>query len=69
MSSVFFNNGIEEFLQILQSHAETQEEVAAHTAQALSCIADIMHIGKVEVYLSAPQSKLRDKIDDFSNGL
>ncbi|MBE5875096.1 MAG: EAL domain-containing protein, partial [Lachnospiraceae bacterium] len=69
MSSVFFNNGIEEFLQILQSHAETQEEVAAHTAQALSCIADIMHIGKVEVYLSAPQSKLRDKIDDFSNVL
>ena len=69
MSNMFCNKGIAEFFQIVQKRAESMEEAAVQIEQAIVCIADVMHIGKANVYLSAPRSKLRNKIDNFNSVL
>lgn len=69
MSEVLFDEQIEEFLRIVQGQAETQEEAAANIVRALDSVADSLHIGKVDTYLSVPQTKLREQIDDLSRVL
>ena len=69
MDRVLINERIEAFLQMIQGHAETQEEVVAYTARALEGVAEDLHIGKVDSYLSVPKSKLREQIKELSRVL
>lgn len=69
MDGRLFGEQMEEFLRIVQGHAETQEEVAANIVRALDAVAESLHIGKVDTYLSVPRTKLREQIDDMSRVL
>ncbi len=69
MSKIFNSKNVERFFEIMQQPKRSQTEVIEQTRQAISCIVEEMHIGKVTISLSVPQSKLRAQIDNFTSDL
>lgn len=69
MGELFCGKGIESFFEIIQRPVRSNEELLGNVRQAVSCIQDVMHIGKVTLNLSVPQSKLRAQIDNLTSVL
>lgn len=69
MGVVFCNKEMKKFLNIIQRLTRTDEEVLTNIRQAINCVEDIMHIGKVSMDLSVSRNKLRVREHYFSRVL
>lgn len=69
MGTLFCKNEMKNFLDIIQRLARTNEEVLLNVRQAIACVDDIIHIGKVTIDLTVPQTKLRAQLQNFSSVL
>lgn len=65
MGSLFCDDKVKSFFEILQRPVCSQEELVECTKQAFTCIAEKLHIGKVTSKLSAPRTTLRAPIDNL----
>ncbi len=69
MGKLFSSKNMERFLEILHMPVGSREELVVNARLALECIVREMHIGKVTVNLSIPQSQLRAQIADLTYSL
>lgn len=69
MGKLFNSKNMELFLTLLHKPVSSREELVGNVRLALECIAEEMHIGKVTVNLSMPQSQLRAQIVDLTHTL
>ena len=67
MSEFFDSKGIKEFFELIQKPVRSSEELVGNVRQALSYIAEDMHLGKAVLNLSVPQSQLRSQIDNLTS--
>ena len=65
MGILFSGNEMKSFLDIIQRLSRNNDEVIMNVRQAIDCIDDIMHVGKVTLDLSVPETKLRAQVQDF----
>ncbi|MBR4085981.1 MAG: GGDEF domain-containing protein [Lachnospiraceae bacterium] len=69
MGALFYKDEMKQFLDIIQRLSRTSDEVLLNVRQAIACVEDIIHIGKVTIDLSVPQTKLRAQVQNFSSVL
>jgi len=69
MGTLFCSNEMKQFLEMIQRTGRSSEEVLANVNKAILCVSDEMHMGKVTLDLSVPQSKLRTQVQSFSSVL
>lgn len=69
MGTLFCRNEMKYFLDIVQRLSRTSDEVLMNIRQAITCVEDIMHVGKVTIDLSVPQTRLRAQEQNFSSVL
>ena len=69
MGSLFCDDKVKSFFEIMQRSVCSQEELVECSKQALACIAGNLHIGKVTSRLSVPRTKLRAPIDNLISTL
>ncbi len=67
MSELFGSKGIKEFLELVQKPVRSSEELLVNVQKALVFIAQDIHLGKVVISLSVPQSKLRAQIENMTS--
>ena len=67
MGKLFCSDKVERFFELIQRPVFSQEEQEESARQAIACIAEEMHIGKVTVKVSLPQFKLRTKADNLTS--
>jgi len=69
VGTLFCRNEMKYFLDIVQRLSRTSDEVLMNVRQAITCVEDIMHVGKVTIDLSVPQTRLRAQEQNFSGVL
>lgn len=67
MSEFFGSSGIKEFFELVQKPVRSSEELLEYVKRAITYIADGMHLGRVVINLSVPQSKLRAQIENLTS--
>lgn len=67
MSNFFGSEEIKEFLELVQKPVRSSEELLINVKRAIMYIANDMHMGKVVISLSVPQSKLRAQIENLTS--
>lgn len=67
MSEFFGSSGIKEFFELVQKPVRSSEELLEYVKRAITYIAEGMHLGRVVINFSVPQSKLRAQIENLTS--
>lgn len=67
MDNILLNNKMIEFFELLHKPVRSQEDLLINVNRALAAIEEDIHIGRVDISLSAPQTKLRSQINNLSS--
>lgn len=66
MGALFSNKEMKQFFDMMQKPVRSIGEVMVNVRQAIICIEEKMHMGKVIIELSVPQTKLRAQEQNFT---
>lgn len=69
MGTLFCSNEMKQFYHIMQKPVRNVDDVLRNVREAIVCIEDKMHMGKVLIDILVPQTKIRSKMQDFSGVL
>lgn len=69
MGELFTSAGLKEFFEIMQKPVRSTEELLENIRKSMLYIEDEMHMGKVTLELSVPQTKVRAQLEKFSSVL
>lgn len=67
MDNILLNNKMIEFFELIHKPVRSQEDLLINVNRALAAIEEDIHIGRVDISLSAPQTKLRSQINNLSS--
>ena len=69
MGVLFSSVGFKEFVEIMQKQVRSTEELLGNIRKAMVCVEEEMHIGKLTLELSVPETKVRGQRENFSGVL